>query len=535
MPTNNNNKQSTTTRVSTTDDDEYDDEDNEVSSVSPTLTTTTTQSTNPDSVPDTNESDYTDNNNSPYVDKRIPKAAVVAGKPFSIEIEEDVFQDEEDGTNLRLELLNKDKSEINASSWIQFDASKRSIYGLPIEKLVSKYEFVVRATDKAGAIAEEIFEITVQQFKGSRNVNNEVSIMLSLEKDFKSNVDWQILLIQEIVDVVGAKSTKDIIVREVIENSRIANQFTFTFTNDSLANGNECPTKKELDEMLKNLRWDKLNIRLEKQIRIRNIGGLIVGENCEEKKTTPPPHNPQQGAKQNFPPTVKNPIDNINASVGQLLVYRIPDDTFYDPEDFNILELTLIDDKRNAISPDHWLQFDSRNREFYGVPSIVDIANQTFVLVAADSQGLTVRKAFVFEIENDMREKDLSVNFDFHIDMPAATFRKAGNQRKFVEILSQIFGDKNTSNILLSKVVDRIGGKTSVQIRNTTLEYEFCPNKTIEKLRSVLLHSDGSVRSDVKQKFEPDFQVFKILTTPMSELFQVMNLVHQMTRFLFLL
>lgn len=495
------------------------------------MTTSTTRSTGTsksDSNPDTNESgDYLEENvNSiPSVYKRIPKEAVVAGKPFSIKIDEDVFDDVEDGKDLKLQLLNKDGSSIDtSSSWIQFDASKRSIYGLPLESDTSKHEFIVRATDKGNEYADETIEITVQQFKGSRSANHEVFVSVSLQENFKSNVDWEILLIQEMVEVVGAKSTEDIIVREIRANKRDEKLFTFIFTNSSLP-VNNCP-QQELNEMLRLLSKEKLNVQLERKILIRSVNGEMIG-NCKPEKPLVP-HNPKYGAKENYPPRVVNQIDKIKASIGQLLVFRVPEDTFHDPEDNYALELSLVYEDRSSIPENHWLQFDSRNREFYGVPSIRDTANQTYILVAKDSHGLTVNDALVVEIGDDLRDEDLSVDFDFHVDMPAQTFKRAANQRKFVEKLAEILGDKDTSNIILKKVVDRIGGKTSVIIRNSTLKYDnfkACPNSLIEKLRSKLLHSDGNVRSDIKQQFEPDFPVHKILTRPIGML--KMNLYHK--------
>lgn len=60
----------------------------------------------------------------------MPKQPVTAGKPFSIAVPLETFFDQEDGTNLRLALLDRADNELKPSSWIQFNPETREIYGL---------------------------------------------------------------------------------------------------------------------------------------------------------------------------------------------------------------------------------------------------------------------------------------------------------------------------------------------------------------------------------------------------------------------
>ena len=50
--------------------------------------------------------------------------------------------------------------------------------------------------------------------------------------------------------------------------------------------------------------------------------------------------------------------------------YKVPEDTCFDPEDgaTNRLSLQLLTMNRKELSSRSWLQFDSRNQEFVGVP-----------------------------------------------------------------------------------------------------------------------------------------------------------------------
>lgn len=69
-------------------------------------------------------------NNAPMIKARLAKLAVTAGKPFNHIVPMDTFYDSEDGTNLKLELLDKHERPLEAKSWIQYNAETRNIYGL---------------------------------------------------------------------------------------------------------------------------------------------------------------------------------------------------------------------------------------------------------------------------------------------------------------------------------------------------------------------------------------------------------------------
>jgi dystroglycan 1 len=115
-------QQSTTVQSSTTP---------ETTQPSTTTTTTTTPSTTTQSTTTTTEAIYVEPANTPpMIKNRLPKQPVTAGKPFSLHVDEDTFYDHEDGTDLVLEMFDKNEHALKPSSWIQFNAEKREIYGL---------------------------------------------------------------------------------------------------------------------------------------------------------------------------------------------------------------------------------------------------------------------------------------------------------------------------------------------------------------------------------------------------------------------
>ena len=67
----------------------------------------------------------------------------------------------------------------------------------------------------------------------------------------------------------------------------------------------------------------------------------------------------------------------------------MPKDTFYDSEDGSAynMRMSLLTNDRQPIPPYNWLQFDVKNREFYGVPLREDIGRKEYQLVVTDKDG----------------------------------------------------------------------------------------------------------------------------------------------------
>lgn len=106
----------------------------QASTATPTTTTTSEATTTTTAAPIVTEPTTPDEpevvNNIPVIKARLAKLAVTAGKPFTHIVPLDTFYDTEDGTNLKLELVDKQEKALEPKSWIQFNADSRSIYGL---------------------------------------------------------------------------------------------------------------------------------------------------------------------------------------------------------------------------------------------------------------------------------------------------------------------------------------------------------------------------------------------------------------------
>lgn len=255
-------------------------------------------------------------------------------------------------------------------------------------------------------------------------------------------------------------------------------------------------------------------------ITVRTVERDLIGS-CESAKTTPRiPVQPNR----NFPPTLRNHVDQVTATVGELLVYEVPSDTFYDPEDLSDLKLTLLNEDRTPIDPSHWLQFDTKNKEFYGVPIALHSprVEERYVLVAEDKSGLTANDALVVEVINPHLKQDYSATFEYQLDMTLEQFQTAAMKRKFMERVAQFF-NKEINQIVMKSVRKMQGlGRISVILQNTTLhnEIEGCPRdieRKVRKLRNMLLSSDGSLQEGIKSALGTEFNVQKIHVAKVGE------------------
>lgn len=61
----------------------------------------------------------------------------------------------------------------------------------------------------------------------------------------------------------------------------------------------------------------------------------------------------------------------------------------FDEEDGSArnMKMSLLTKDRMPIPKNHWLQFDSKNQQFYGVPQKKDVGRNQYQLIVTDSAG----------------------------------------------------------------------------------------------------------------------------------------------------
>lgn len=205
-------------------------------------------------------------------------------------------------------------------------------------------------------------------------------------------------------------------------------------------------------------------------------------------------------------------------------------DTFYDPEDNTDLRLSLLTMERTALNPKHWLQFDPKNNEFYGVPKYSDIGQNEYLLVATDREGLTANDALVVVVNEPAQSDKFNTMFDVMLGVDYDEFNNSAVQRRFVERIAQIFGDDSSTSCIHIKSIRKIHptGKTMVSYFNSTLHrtHHVCPNDAISRLKRLLLQSDGGIRPRVKDTLGSEFDVVLINLVPIGACLEAADTVH---------
>ncbi|KAH8285536.1 hypothetical protein KR054_010629 [Drosophila jambulina] len=448
-------------------------------------------------------------NSPPIIKTRLQKLAVTSGKAFTFHVLPDTFIDAEDQGNLRLALTDKEGHELKATSWLQFNADKKELYGLPLDDAVSRWQYRLSATDSGNASVTETVEISVQQHRAVRTINHEISIAVKInEKLHGHNIDWQLKLINAVARTLDDSGNAAIVVREVRQTAQDPHSAVFVYFNETLPTS-ECP-EKELHDIIARLDAQRLSDLVEPILGIKSITGQLIGS-CQKDLTRV---KPTQHMAKNVPPMPRNQVDRVNASVGQLLVFKVPADTFYDAND-NQLTLTLKTKDHKELGTRHWLQFDSKNEEFYGIPKGGDIGSEEYLLVAEDSGGLSAHDALVVVV-NHAPKKEFAGYFKAYLAIRHENFN-AELQRKFVERVAKLHGDANTNQIQIRSInMHHDSDGTIVNFYNTSLykSHNRCPEKELIATRSVYLNSDMSLKEGVKRALGPELNLTNFSAVP---------------------
>lgn len=189
-----------------------------------------------------------------------------------------------------------------------------------MEDAVSKWQFKLRATDGSNESVVESLDISVQQHKSYRSVNHEIIIGVNLLSEFASNVDWEMRLIKGIVDILG--DTASVLVRDIRHGIQDPNSAVFVYTNESLPK-ETCP-EKQLNDILAKLTTTTLNAAVSPQMSIKSIEGKTIGTCSKPETVKPTAPKPTTHTMKNYPPIARNQVDRVNATMNQLLVFKVP-------------------------------------------------------------------------------------------------------------------------------------------------------------------------------------------------------------------
>lgn len=175
--------------------------------------------------------------------------------------------------------------------------------------------------------------------------------------------------------------------------------------------------------------------------------------------------------------------------------------------------MSLLTMDRRPLSKDHWLQFDVKNQEFYGIPLTSDLGRSEYQLVCEDRGGLTANDGLVVVV-NPAPILPYNVDFTITLEIPYELFiNSANHKRKFIEKLQEVFRDKDAKNIHINAINE---GSTIVSWNNKSLPTDRCPNSEIKRLRRILINDDETLPDRIYNIFDNELQVKSVSLTPIG-------------------
>lgn len=121
-----------------------------------------------------------------------------------------------------------------------------------------------------------------------------------------------------------------------------------------------------------------------------------------------------------------------------------------------MLQISLLAADRKPLPPNHWLKFDNKNREFYGIPK--EPGRSEYQLECRDSGGLPASDSLELVVYPAPKVQ-YNVEFGITIAVPYSDFATSASlQRKFVERL-QVSG---TTTLLLLHIYDETGKRVCI-------------------------------------------------------------------------
>lgn len=448
----------------------------------------------------------------PTIERRVKKLTVVAGKIWRYQIPHDTFVDMEDGDTRHLKLLfmTSERTSVPQTSWIQFDPVKQMLYALPLEDHIGKYEFILEAMDNEGATTNDRLDIHVWQHQSSRAKHHEFSVTLKYNHwQYPIVIDWNIEFARRLSHYYGDRNESFVAV-QAVTNEPVT---MFTWSNDSLPS-HPCPSEEiaELSNKIIDETTNEVSIAFKKamgpEFTIIDASVNFLGVCHTPQSTTSPTHT-------NFAPMLRNPIERINTTVGEILRFKIPDDTFYDFEDGSTRYLTLLFLTIESVQPpkSSWVQFDPKSQELYGLPFDGDAGRHEFQLVAIDTNGLQSNDVFVIEV-HPRPPKKWNVEFSLHIDHDYEDFSKDISKKVLVAWrLAKLYDDPDPRYITVGSISK---GSVVYAWTNNTLPHDPCPKKTIDKLVKNIINKDGTLSSKLTEAMLPDFKIIKADAMPLG-------------------
>ncbi|XP_046570474.1 dystroglycan 1-like [Haliotis rubra] len=223
--------------------------------------------------------------------------------------------------------------------------------------------------------------------------------------------------------------------------------------------------------------------------------------------TDAPTRKPESGACRDLVPVVKEPMKNMMYSVGEVIRYKIPENTFYDCRVGNTrkLRLLLMANTTTALPSDYWIKFDMKKQLIQGLPLEGNIGKHLFNLIGynADQADTVAKTAFNITIIPDPRSAsgqlnhEVSMTLDYDFEKFSSSTE---NKISFLNKVAKLNGERNAKNFKMNSVTK---GSTVVSWTNTDLASPDCPVDQIKAMMSKFVQEDGSLNKEAIRGMKP--------------------------------
>ncbi|XP_018549000.1 dystroglycan [Lates calcarifer] len=244
-------------------------------------------------------------------------------------------------------------------------------------------------------------------------------------------------------------------------------------------------------------------------------------------KTTPAPREPKTSTAKpsrrttpspgvvpdpyNTKPTLRNPIDQVNALVGTYFEVKIPSDTFFDKEDGTTdkLRLTLRQNHNEVVGDGSWIQFNTTSQLLYGLPDVQHVGKHEYFMQATDKGGLSAIDAIEVRVNrwpaNDKTPVIFTARFEGE---PRSVTNDIHKKILLVKKLAYALGDRNSSTVSLRNITK---GSIVVEWTNTSLPQHPCPKEQLTVMSRTLANADGRPSQTFRYSMEPEFRPLDVM------------------------
>ncbi|XP_059090569.1 uncharacterized protein LOC131886297 [Tigriopus californicus] len=450
----------------------------------------------------------------PQLQMRLKKLPAIAGRITRWTIPEGTFFDPVQGgtRNLSLFLQFQNGSRIPPRFWLHFHVPTHEVTLMPVdENMIGRWSFVLIARNLAGLEARDILQVVVRQYPGSRVVNHMFMATFSQAQSNPTDPNYKWKMLALMVDIFKDRNLRQMLIRSITEFP-----LTFGWTNTTYLSS-ACPRPDIQDQysfLQSQFRRPDSEVTSALNrfgVRVEHLDMTFYGP-CLVEKAIPAKanHSTNMGSyymnsinnQDNEVPVIRNPIDRINVTAGELLRFQVPKDTCYDPDegDSRTLTLQLLSVTRKELAKHSWLQFHQANQEFIGVPLEEEVGREEYQLVCSDSNGLSAIDGVEVLVSNRPFTEKINIEFAFQFSNP-------------IQQLRVVLFNKLSQLTFPGNVVLRAVDKFSVVWFDKEFNRDECNLDLIRNASSRYLDDKGLPKDHLKRLFKPlELSHIKILS-----------------------